>query len=340
MKGLGAFTGLYKGVVKFKNYLYDEEYFQALELPIPVLSIGNLTMGGTGKTPLTDYCLKHYSSKNLKIAVISRNYRADVRDMAKVNIHRENAGKYYGDEPTMIAQKNPGVDVFVGPEKFETAQFALETVAPELLIIDDGFQHRKLHRDLDIVILDATEDRANYECVPTGRAREPFANLSRASAIVITKVNLVPADEVRKLAAEVSSAFGKPVFCFAYDLVRLIPNVTGLHRLLKDCRGMKCHLVSAIGRPETFEKSIAGFGITVAKHHVFSDHHAYSAEDVSSMIRELRAAGLNDLITTEKDFVKLKPLWPATVPLWVAPLEVHLQGQEDSFHEILDQILH
>ncbi|MBC7370454.1 MAG: tetraacyldisaccharide 4'-kinase [Bdellovibrionaceae bacterium] len=340
MKGLGALTGLYRGVVKAKNYLYEHDYLQAIEISVPVLSIGNLTMGGTGKTPLADFCIKYYLRKHLQVTVVSRNYRAEAKEISKVDTKRPNAAQYYGDEPVLLAIRNPMIDVFVGPEKFETAQVAVAKNPPQLVIIDDGFQHRKLHRDLDIVILDATEKRENYECIPTGRAREPFENLARADAIVVTKINLVSEAEVNHLVSQLETQFGKPVFCFAFDLVRLMQKSVAPYRDLSGCGGLRCQLISGIGQPQGFEDGIKKFGLVIDKHHRFEDHHVYTAENVATIISDLERAGITDAITTEKDFVKLRALWPQDAPLWVAPLEVRLLGREDSFYEILDQVFH
>lgn len=339
MKGLGALTGLYQSVINAKNYLYDEAYFQAFELPIPVLSIGNITMGGTGKTPLTDFCLKYYLRKRIKTAVVSRNYRAQTQEISKVDPARDDAANYFGDEPTMLAQKNPAVDVFVGPKKFETAQYVTEHRRPQLVIIDDGFQHRKLHRDVDLVILDATESPENYRCLPSGRAREPFKNLRRATAIIITKTNLAPAADVDRLIAKLKSDFAKPIFCFTYALVRLIPHGFAPPKMLTSCQGLRCHLISGIAKPQSFQKGLMDFGLKIERNHTYEDHHVYSPADVEAIIAALKSAGNPEVITTEKDYVKLKTLWPKDTPLWVAPLEVQLLGREDAFYEILDQVL-
>lgn len=339
MSGLKPLSNLYKKIVGFKNYLYDKDYFQSLELPVPVLSLGNLTMGGTGKTPLTDFCLKYYQRRKIKTAVVSRNYKAIVDEAAEVVLKHEQAAAYFGDEPVLLAERNPQVHFFVGPLKYETALFAMEKLNPSLVVVDDGFQHRKLHRDVDIVILDATEKLENYSCVPEGRAREPWEALSRATAFVVTKVNLAPQSQVEALIEKLRP-FGKLIVPMTYELMRLCAVHGSEEKQLKDLRRRKVMLISGIAQPASFEKNLEKFSLQFVEHLKYRDHYPYKAEDVDVIVKKWRELGSPDLMTTEKDFVKLKSLWPKEVPLWYSPLEVQIQSQEDGFYEILDQVLH
>lgn len=339
MSGRKPLSHLYRKIVGFKNYLYDQDYFQSVELPVPVLSLGNLTMGGTGKTPLTDFCLKYFQRRKIKTAVVSRNYKAIVSDAAEVDLNHANAAAYFGDEPVLLAERNPGVHFFVGPLKYETASLAMEKVHPDLVVVDDGFQHRKLHRDVDLVILDATEPLDNYACIPEGRAREPWESLDRATAFVVTKVNLAPPRQVEELYMRLR-VFRKLIVPMSYELLR----VRSLHKVpeasLQDWQGRKVMLVSGIAQPAAFEKNLEKFSLTVETHLIYRDHHPYSAEDVAKMARTWAEKGKPEILTTEKDFVKLKALWPKDLPLWYSPLEVQIQAEEDGFYEILDQVLH
>jgi len=339
MSGLKPLSRLYEKMAGFKNYLYDKDYFQSLELSVPVLSLGNLTMGGTGKTPLTDFCLKYFQRRKVKTAVVSRNYKAQVQDAAEVDLKHENAAAYFGDEPVLLAERNPHVHFFVGPIKYETAVYAMEKQNPALVVIDDGFQHRKLHRDVDIVILDATESLANYACVPVGRAREPWEALSRATAFVITKVNLASPKQMDALMEKLRP-FGKLIVPMSYEIMRLHPLQGGPEKALENMKNAKVLLISGIAQPSSFEKSLEKFSVQILKHESFRDHHPYTAADVARLVEVWKSLGKPEIITTEKDFVKLKALWPKEVPLWYSPLEVKIQAEEDGFYEILDQVLH
>ncbi|MGZ3805120.1 MAG: tetraacyldisaccharide 4'-kinase [Pseudobdellovibrionaceae bacterium] len=345
MKCLKPLSSLYEKIADFKNYLYNKEYFQPLRLPVPVLSLGNLTVGGTGKTPLTDLCLKYYQRRKVKTAVVSRSYRAQVSGMAQVDLNHANAAAYFGDEPVLLAERNPQAHFFVGPTKFKTALYASEKLNPGLIIVDDGFQHRQLNRDVDIVILDATEPLENYKCLPEGRARETWNSLARASMFVVSKVNLASPEQLEKLFKELHK-FNKLIVPMSYEILCLrkletkVKDESKTEKPLKDCKGQRVLLISGIAQPKSFAKSLEDFSLKVEAHFTFRDHHPYSEADVSSIIEKWREKDFPDLVTTEKDFVKLKSLWPAEVPLWYAPLEVKIQAQENEFYEILAQILH
>jgi tetraacyldisaccharide 4'-kinase len=342
---------LYEKASEVKNGLYDQNILSPVRLPVPVVSIGNLTVGGTGKTPLTHFCLQWLNGRGTRCAVVSRNYGAEVREIAQVDVRHLEAAKYFGDEPVLLAYKNPGAAVFVGPRKYQTAPVAFERARPEIVLVDDGFQHRKLARDLDIVILDATEAWSNYRCVPEGRAREPWASLQRADLIFISKVNLAGPGAVDRLLENLQP-FEKPVAQFAFE--------TGAHYDIHSLgladqtspveqaqppplaplpRGTKAVLVSGIGRPLAFEKNLQPLGLNVVEHFRFQDHYKYGVSDIAKIVGRAKALGGLPIITTEKDAVKLLPLWPKETPLRVAPLEVRAVVGEEAVYEILDQVI-
>lgn len=337
MSALKPLGFLYEKAAGLKNVLYENAYLKSVKLDVPVVSLGNLTMGGTGKTPLTHFCLQHYARRKLKAAVVSRNYRAEVKTMAKVDLSSPRAAAFFGDEPVLLAQTNPTAEFFVGPEKYKTAEWAAQQTKPDVLLIDDGFQHRQLQRDLDLVILDATEPLSGYQCLPEGRAREPWSGLGRADAFLISKVNLSSQTYVEQLQKKLRP-FGKPIFLFDFRIGSFYEMASG-KRWSTAARKEKAMLVSGIARPDVFEKSLHSFSLQVKEHARYRDHHAYTALDVESILRRWQNAGQPLLVTTEKDCVKLRSLWPKGVPLWVVPLEVQIQSEEEAFYEILDGVL-
>ena len=336
---LRPFSFLYEQVVGVKNALYNRGVFEAFKAPIPVVSIGNLTVGGTGKTPLTDFCLKHLVRDGKNVAVVSRSYRADAEAPCWVDVSHPFGARYYGDEPLLLAQANPDVAVFVGSTKWRTAEYAtsLSQKKFDLLIVDDGFQHRKLHRDLNIVILDATETLANYEVVPEGRARESWEGLGRADVIVLTKCNL--ADEAQLKALEDKLPKNKEILHFAYD-IQTFWNQKDQQRLSRqDLKGKKIFLVSAIARPDVFEKMMREIGEVSKKSLHYRDHHQYTDSDVRHIVEEFEKSQCDYLVMTEKDAVKLRPLLPSNPALWSASLEVVEQGKKGRLDELIRQTL-
>lgn len=340
MRTLRILGKVYSRVVDLKNFLYDNDYFCPVEIPVPVLSIGNLTVGGTGKTPLTDFCLKYYRRRQVNPVVVSKNYRAQVKDIAVVDPDIPGAAAYYGDEPVLLAEKNPLCKVYVGPRKFQTAKRAFENENPSLIIIDDGFQHRKLYRDVDFVVLDATESPLSYRSFPEGRARESFESLVRATAILVTKINLVSSADLEALVSSLQKKFTVPVFCFSYEITHLHLHGSQTDRDIRDFAKKPCLLVSGLAKPMSFEKSLSAFDLKILKHFSFPDHHPYSGKDIERIQTDWKEAGSPPIITTEKDYVKLRHFWPASMPLWILGIEVRIQNKEDSFYEILDQVLY
>lgn len=350
MSSLKPLGFLYEKAAGLKNLLYDNQVFTSVKIPIPVVSLGNLTMGGTGKTPLAHFCLQYFREKKLKVAVVSRNYRAEVTGMARVDLTRNDAASYFGDEPVLLAEKNPDVAFYVGPQKFKSAEWAYQDSKPDLILVDDGFQHRQLSRALDLVILDATESFPNYACVPAGRAREPWSSLERADAILISKRNLASAENVRELL-ERTKPFAKPIVTFDFVIGKWArvcstqpASSIGGDRSSGEAVGTenpreKILAVSGIARPEVFEQTLREQSADVIAHERFKDHHEYSAADVERILARARSLANPTIVTTEKDAVKLRSLWPNDVPLWVVPLEVRIHSGEKEFYEILAEVV-
>jgi tetraacyldisaccharide 4'-kinase len=329
---------LYEQVVGVKNSLYNKGFFETYKAPVPVISIGNLTVGGTGKTPITDFCLKALVADHKKVAVVSRSYRADASDPSWVDVTHPFGARYYGDEPMLLASANPDVTVYVGDTKWKTAEFASSDSrrgAFDVILIDDGFQHRKLHRDLNLVVLDATEVLANYETVPVGRARESWAGLDRADVIILTKCNLASDENLKKLEARLPR--GKEVLYFNYEIQKFhCDNET---KTADELKGKKLFLVSAIARPDVFEKMMRNVGEVSKKSIHFRDHHQYTEGDVKKIWDEFQKSQADYLITTAKDAVKLRTLMPKNSQLWSSWLEVNEAGKKGRLHEIISKVL-
>lgn len=328
---------LYDQVVGLKNNLYDRGVIGAYKAPVPVVSIGNLTVGGTGKTPITDFCLKDLVAEGKKVAVISRSYRADADVPCRVDVEHPFAARYFGDEPVLLAQSNPQVDVYVGPSKWQTARYAVGENSYDLLIVDDGFQHRKLSRDLNIVILDATESLANYEVLPEGRSRESWQGLARADVLILSKCNLATEDHLKALEARIPK--DKEVLYFGYEIRRCVNQKNQQELSREELKGKRIFLVSAIARPDVFEKMMGEIGEIVPECLHYRDHHQYTAEDVKTIEAAFRKSQADYLVTTAKDAVKLRHLFNDASTLWSASLEVAEAGKKGRLREIIGQIL-
>ncbi|KYG64960.1 tetraacyldisaccharide 4'-kinase [Bdellovibrio bacteriovorus] len=329
---------LYDKVVEVKNSLYRRKFFTVYHAPLKVISIGNLTVGGTGKTPVTDFCIKDLEKSGKKVAVISRSYRADAGSACWVDVSHPFAARYYGDEPVLLASANPQVPVYVGPSKWRTAEFAVSHGKFDVLLVDDGFQHLRLHRDLDIVILDATEDKENYAVLPEGRARESWGALERADVIVLSKCNLAKDEDLKEIESRLPS--GKEVIHLGYQVNKFRNAGTKDVNLRSEFESKKLFLVSAIARPDVFEKMMREIGDVSKKSMHFRDHHQYTLADARKIEEEFKKSHCDYLVTTEKDAVKLKTLMNDSSLMWSASLEVVELGKKGRLHEVISQALH
>ena len=324
---------LYAGLSSARNFLFDAGILDTVILPKPVVSVGNLTLGGTGKTPFTQMLIERILSKNKRPALIGRNYRGRSRAATRVNPKIEKAAEFYGDEPTLLAEQNPQVPVFVGPRKWETACLAMRGEDFDMLIIDDGFQHRSLHRDLDIVLLDATALESEYHLFPIGRARESFGSLQRADFIVLSKVNFAKDFELAKIQSRLPKNI--PVLQMAYRLESPVEDA-----------GAKVFAVSGIARPETFHLSLKQDTLfDVVGYMNFPDHHQFDLKDLKKIKSEMIRSGASLVVMTEKDHIKLGTLMQASLmdlspdEVRVLPLKPFFLDSVNSFDEALDRLL-
>lgn len=328
---------VYSKVVELRNDRFDQGEAETVEAGFPLLSVGNLTVGGTGKTPIVQFILNYLCQKKIKTVVISRAYKAKAKKPTKID--RENIDpRFYGDEPSMLAEANSDVDFYVGKSKSEIAK---SLSGYQIGIIDDGFQHRRLKRQLDIVILDATEEIDNYRCLPLGKAREEFQGLRRADLIVISKVNLALKSDVQKLIhkirTEVSSFIPIIEFEVKWDQLKhldqqKVQSVTSL-------KDKKVFAFCAIGRPDLFERTILDFQPGEIEFFSFPDHHQFTDKDLSELLLKMKSFQPDFVVCTEKDMVKLKHCWSPEIDIWSLQMSVMPVSDAKVFYEKIDQVL-
>ncbi len=306
-----------KSLIRLRNFLYDSGFADTVQITKPVLSVGNLSMGGTGKTPVVVELLQRSLEKNLRPAVVSRNYKAQSQGIEKVNTERKMAAQYFGDEALLLADAFPGVPVFTGPKKYQTAQAAEKQEAFDFLLVDDGFQHRALHRDFDLVLIDASRPLGENQLFPKGRLREDFSSLKRADLVALTKVNWASPENVRNLKQQISQVTDCEIceIQFHQQVAEPLP------------AGSPVISLAGIANPELFERNLQGMGMNVIKSFRFADHYAYSNKDAERLLKEMTAAGASKIATTEKDFVKLAE-FPELVSV-LTPLKLRLQFNEE-----------
>lgn len=310
---LNFLSFLYYLVIEIKLFLYEKKIIRQHSLKTKVISIGNITLGGTGKTPAVIEIASLF--QNRKVAILSRGYKskyehemAVVSDGTKILLKEKEAG----DEPYLLAKRLPTVPIIIGKNRVKSAKYAIDKFGTEIIILDDGFQHWQLKRDLDIVLIDGKNPYGNTHLFPRGILREPIKNLKRANIFIITKIDqcLNRTKIIQDLKnvnpqAPILESIHKPVKFIGLDSKEEYP--------LEFVKNIDIVALSSIGDPDSFEvilKKIVGKNFI---HLTFPDHYAYTKKDVNKLIDYLH--GVNFIITTEKDIVKLRGIVPPNLPI-------------------------
>ncbi len=277
-------------------------------LPAFVISVGNIVVGGTGKTPFTLWLARFMSESGKKTAILSRGYGRRGNDVCRVPSGEEARPDVdvaaFGDEPLLMARGLPRVPVWVGRRRVLSGRAAIEESGAEVLLMDDGFQHLALHRDLDIVLLDAEKPFGNGRLLPLGPLREPVEHLDRAHAFVLTRAD--DPEKTEATRAMLRERFPrKPVFACTHRLKGFRTGPDGPLVPVQALRGRNAAAFAGIAHPESFFRALAGLGINVRATLPFPDHHLYGPSDITRIMDTVRRTGARFLITTEKDMVRL-----------------------------------
>jgi tetraacyldisaccharide 4'-kinase len=297
-----------------------------------VISVGNLTVGGTGKTPIVILLTEWLQAKRRRVAVLSRGYKriGAERYLLVSNGSRLLVGpSEAGDEPFLVAQRCPQAIVAVGVDRAALGRWVLEQFPVDCMILDDGFQHRALQRDVDLVLLDATDATGLDAMFPAGRLREPLRSLERATAVVITRADSKEGVEaVRHRLQGIRVPFEDCIeVIFTPQTLLSVPGDD--KRPLEWCRGKKVWLVSGIGNSDSFRGLAASLGPDMRGETVFRDHHHYRADEVREIRTKAQAAAVDIVLTTEKDAAKLSSLLSPDDPWWALRLQPELvRGEE------------
>jgi tetraacyldisaccharide 4'-kinase len=301
---------LYGAVARARVRLYRSGLLKSERVGAPVVSVGNLTAGGTGKTPLVEWAARALRREGLRACVLTRGYgRADegrrvvASDGARVLAEVGECG----DEPRLLAERLLGAaSVVCDRDRVAAARWAREALGAEVFVLDDGFQHMRIARDLDIVTLDATAPWGGGHLLPRGRLREPASGLARADCVVITRAEL--AEDLEGLRAEVGRVSGGRAAVFT-SRVRTV----GLRRLSggggdANLESVRVGAFCAVGNPGAFFENLRRAGFELCYTRAFRDHHAYTRAEVEAVAREAAGRGAGALLTTAKDAVKLRGL--------------------------------
>ena len=315
---LGFFYWL---LIFWRNFFYNLGFFVSRKLPCKVVSIGNLSVGGTGKTPFVLFLANTLKAKGLNVVVLSRGYKRKsagtlvISDGNAVQSDLENSG----DEPFMLANKLKGIPVVVDENRYRGGQLICNEYNPDVILMDDAFQHRRVFRNVDIVLINSNHRRPKL--LPYGLLREPLRNIKRADAVIFTKANLTPPDN--KLINSVSK------YCTFTMQSELLPKaqLIGLDGSTQPVNNISGPVVavSGVGDPDSFEVILEEAGLDYVHHFRHDDHADYTATDLEVIREVFLSAEAEAIITTEKDLVKLEPL--NALPLFALPVNVSLNTE-------------
>lgn len=338
-RALGALAAGYRLGLRAHRFLYDAGVVRTGRLPCPVLSIGNVTVGGSGKTPLVERAVTTLLELGAAPAVVSRGYGRRSRgvqvvaDRTAVRLDPATGG----DEPVLLATRLPGVPVVVGENRFEAGRVAVERLGADVVVVDDGFQNRTVAKDIEVVVVNGQAPWGNGQIFPRGPLREPLAALRRAHLVVVTNprgpeavAEVAATLERHRASAPVAVARYEPVEARRPADARAAPAAT--------LRGRRLWAFAGLGSPAGFFATVEALGADVAGVTAYPDHYWYGSGALAPLTRRARAAGAEGLVTTEKDWMRLRHLPAPPLPLWVLIVRLAFSSNETAWADALRRV--
>ena len=312
---------LYELVTALRNYLYDTNILNVNKLPCKVISIGNITTGGSGKTPTAEFLALYLQSIGKNVGIISRGYGRTSKHVKLVTngFDKPNSWEQYGDEAFLLSQNLNSIPIVVGESKYEAGLKITSEFDLDVIIIDDGFQHRSLYRDLDIALINSRDTQKTHKLLPIGNLRERINGLKRADLIVYTKTNLhnnldylnrllknVNVEKINSVLKSKSMLIGKDK--------REIDKA--------DLKSKNIYLLSAIGDNRGFKKTVEKISANIVGHSKFIDHFKFKISDLQKVESDAKKFSANYIITTEKDLVKIPDI-NLEIPIYALKTKMH-----------------
>ncbi len=322
-------------VSSLRNWGYEESIFSVRKMKVPIVSIGNLSLGGTGKTQIVIWCAARLKERGLRTVILSRGYgRKNSREDIKIVSDEKGiiAGEdESGDEPALMARQLPGTPIIVGADRAHAAQIAMERFSPQVFLLDDGFQRRSLARDLDVLCLDEKMLDAP-RIFPDGFLREPIRSFSRAQfALIKTQNEELYAAKFREIFKFYPTL---PSAVFTYRTDNLLDHVTGSMVQISALAKRPVYAFSGIANPRDFERILKDSGADLIALKIFPDHHRFTLAELDRMVTEARERNAL-MVTTEKDRMRI----PKGVPVWSVQVSVRwLRGEDEFLNAVLNKI--
>lgn len=354
--GLSFLEGIYLLLLRTRYFLYNLNIVKSGSLDCQVVSVGNITAGGTGKTPVVRFLAEALYKKGKRVVIVSRGYGADNQEPLIVS---EGRGplvdvKTAGDEAYMLSRLLPQIPLVIGKDRLEAGRLVVNKFQPEIILLDDGFQHWRLERDLDIVVIDALNPFGFNRLLPRGFLREPLTALKRAGVFIISRADYLSPERMKEIRRTLQFYNQEAIiltssYCPSY--LRLLQTGGGAINLtpesndclaqktkfleLEEIKGKRVLAFSGIGNPDSFVKSLEGIGARVVEVVNYPDHYRYNEEDFKRLSNRVQSGGIDYVVTTEKDAVKFtSAMLQHLTEILVLGIELKLSDES----ELLDRI--
>lgn len=328
-------TLFYSGIIYWRNLFYKHGFFISKKLPCKVISIGNITTGGTGKTPTVIFLCELLKEKGHNVAILSRGYGRSSKGTLIVSKGNgpEKEWEETGDEPQLMALRLPWVPIVVDQNRYRGGQCLIKEFSPDIILMDDGFQHRAIVRDFDLVLINSRDSIDEHKLLPFGRLREPWSNIKRANALIITKVNW---NTIKPFLSKKVQEVGIPAFKSSsrISLSRLFNNIGSS---TSNSNYKKAYIVSGIGDPKSFHLATSKMGYDICGYSTFSDHFSFSQRDLNQVLINTKNSNADVILTTEKDWVKLQKV-QIDFPVIVIELNITIEPK-NQLYELLSPII-
>ena len=327
---------IYKCLVAIRKIFYETKILSTKSLKCKVISIGNITVGGSGKTPTVEYLSKLLQSKGHKVGIISRGYKRKSKSTIVVTDGKKKpeSWEHVGDEPFLLAHKLENIPIVVGASRYKAGSMMIKKFQPDVILIDDGFQHLSLHRDLDIVLVNSNDKESDHKLIPSGKLREPISNIDRADLIIITKSNIHQPSNYLKNKIE---NFNRPIIYNEIQIEDLLQYKNNEINKLEKIANKKVYLFSALGDNESFKKIMDNTDAEIVGHSKYLDHHHYTSDDLKDIEQKAIKCNAEFLITTEKDLVKINSQYNK-IDIYAVRMKM-LFKPENSFSENIEALL-
>ena len=323
---------LFRAIIAIRNYLYDANRLKARTLPCKVISIGNITTGGSGKTPTVEFLSLYLKSLGKNVGIISRGYGRTSKNTKIVTdgINKPTSWESCGDEAFLLANKLDNIPIIVGKSKYDSGLKMATEFNTDVIIIDDGFQHRSLHRDLDIVLVNSKDTKKDHRPFPLGKLRENLSNLKRADLIIYTKSNI---HNISDYLINTLNHIKINKIKSAIDIGDKLIDSNNKEATIDIIRSKNVFLLSGVGDNEGFKKTVEKAGCNILGHKKFIDHYNYKAKDIKTVHREAIKVDAKYLITTEKDIIKMKD-FEFELPLYAIKMKLAFHPEDEMKNKI------